>query len=245
MINFATMNWKIALLVAVVTGVITALVAAPVSSHVAGKVGVSDFEGKRGFAVAFIFIPAGFIGGALLGLLGTKLMHATVWPDLWKALGLSVALGQAALFGIAGSFLLGIPRPPRIDGKELMLEVEVHVPLARITPRAREPQQIRMSLYAGREDNSYLNIEPARYREENGQLIVTADGPLNSTAPYRILSFHIEEHTALAFDLNGLPASPTAKDLEWSALAPLREAKSVDGKFANTDVLLRYRVVKP
>lgn len=238
------MSWKIALLVALISGIITAVVTAPVADSVSGKMGVSDFEGNRGFAVAFLFIPAGFIGGALLGLLGTKLMHAVEWAHFWKAAGLSILLGQVGLFSIAGLCLLGIPRPPLIGGKELTLEVEVHVPQARITPSSREPQQIRMSLYAGPDDNNYLTVDTGAFREEGGKLIVPASGQLNSRAMGRTLSFHIEEHTWLAFDLNALPATPTEKDFTWSALQPLREARLNGGKPAATDVLLRYRVVK-
>lgn len=238
------MSWKIALLVALISGIVTAVVTAPVADKVSGKMGVSDFEGKRGFAVVFLFIPAGFIGGALLGLLGTKLVHAVEWAHFWKAAGLSVLLGQVGLFSIAGLCLMGIPRPPVIGGKELTLEVEVHVPLARITPRSRERDQIRMSLYAGRDDNNYLIVDTSTFTEEGGKLIVPASGSLNSRAMGRTLSFHIEEHTWLAFDLNALPASPTEQDTAWSALQPMREAKSNAGKFTTTDVELRYRVVK-
>lgn len=244
MINFAIMNWKIALLVAVITGVVTAIVTAPVANHVAGKVGVSDFEGKRGFAVAFLFIPAGFLGGALLGLLGTKLVHATEWPDFWKALGISVALGQAALFGISGSFLLGIPRPPRIDGKELLLELEVYVPLARITAAAREQDQIRLSLYAGPKDNAYAMIDRSLFREEDGQFIVTAVAPLNSRSYTRTVSFHIQDHTWLAADIE-LPATPGTEHMAWSALKPMRDARTSGSSSVMSDVRMRYRVVKP
>lgn len=238
------MSWKIALVVALVSGIITAVVTAPVADSVSGKMGVSDFEGKRGYAVVFLFIPAGFIGGALLGLLGTKLVHAVEWAHFWKAAGLSILLGQVGLFSIAGLCLLGLPRPPLIGGKELTLEVEVHVPLARITPRSREPQQIRMSLYAGPDDNNYLTVDTSTFREEDGKLVVPASGTLNSKAMGRTLSFHIEEHTWLAFDLNALPPSPTEKDFAWSALQPLREARTSGRNATTTDVHLRYRVVK-
>lgn len=238
------MSWKIALVVALVSGIITAIVTVPVADKVSEKMGMSNFEGKRGFALVFLFIPAGLIGGALLGLLGTKLVHATEWAHFWKAAGLSVLLGQAGLFSIAGLCLLSIPRPPLIGDKELRLEVEVHVPLSRITPRSLQPEQIRLSLYAGRKDNAYMTMDTATFREVDGKLIAPATGILNSVSSNRMLSFHIEESTWLAFDLDDLPAVPTDKDQAWSALQPLREAKSQDGKFATTDVMLRYRVMK-
>lgn len=113
------MSWKLALAVALLTAVVTAIVTAPVADKLTRMHGVSDFEGGRGMAIAFILIPAGFIGGFLLGLLGTKLAHGTEWAHFWKAAGLSIILGQVALFGTAGLSALSIPRPPLIDGNGL------------------------------------------------------------------------------------------------------------------------------
>jgi MFS family permease len=240
------MSWKIALLVALITGIITAMATAPVADKVTKMHGESDFEGGRGMLIAFVLVPAGFFGGALLGLLGTKLAHAVEWSQFWKALGLSVLLGQAGLWGIAGLSLLSllsIPRPPQMNGEALALEVEVSVPHERITPRSLEPDQIRLSLYAGPKDNAYATIDRSLFREENGMLVVTAMADLNSASNTRVLSFHIEEHTWLAFDLTALPAVPTAKDLEWSEPRPLRDARNTGSTATVPDVLLRYRVV--
>jgi MFS family permease len=236
------MSWKIALLVALLSGLVTAIVTAPVASKVTDMQGVSDFEGNRGYLVAFLLIPAGFIGGFLLGLVGTKLVGAVQWAQFWKAAGLSIALGQVALFGIAGLSVLSIPRPPKHNGHLLALEVEVSVPLARMTPHAQEPDQIRLSLYAGPKDNAYATVDRSRFREEGGYLVVPAVAELNSHSAMRTLSFHIEEHTWLAFDLP-LPPTPDVT-ATWSAPAPLRHAHTTDMKTELTDVLIRYRVVE-
>lgn len=238
------MSWKIALTVALVTGLVTAAVAAPVADKVTGMHGVSSFEGKRGYLVVFVLIPAAVLGGTLLGLLGTRLVHATDWVHFWKAAGLSVLLGQVALFGIAGLSLLSIPRAPRLHGQTLAIEIEVHIPLARLTPRSTEPDQIRMSLYAGPRDNHYAEIDRSRFREADGHLVVTGLAPLNSSSPTRMLSFHIEEHAWLAFDFTALPASPGDRDLEWSGFEPLRDARYQDGRAVPSDVRLRYRVLR-
>lgn len=237
------MSWKIALLVALITGVVTAIVTAPVADKVTRMHSVSDFEGGRGMLIAFVLIPAGFLGGFALGLLGTKLVHATEWAQFWKAAGLSVAMGQVALFGIAGLSLLSIPRPPVIAGRELALELEVYVPLARITDAAREPDQIRLSLYAGPKDNGYAMIDRSLFREEDGQLIVTAVAPLNSRSYSRTVSFHIQDHTWLAADIE-LPATPGTEHMAWSALKPMRDARTTGSNTVLSDVRLRYRVVE-
>jgi MFS family permease len=238
------MSWKIALTVALLTAVITAIVTAPVAEKMTKVHGMSDFEGGRGMAIAFLFIPAGFVGGLLLGLLGTKLVGAVEWSQFWKAAGLSIALGQVALWGISGLSLLGIPQPPLLDGQPLALEVEVMVPKTRITPRSLEPDQIRLSLYAGPKDNAYATIDRSRFQEVDSMLTVHALAPLNSKAYGRTFSFHIGEDTWLAFDLNELPAKPTAAHFEWSEPSPLRDAKVAGQQSTLSDVLLRYRVVK-
>ncbi len=235
------MSWKIALTVALLTALVTAFITAFVADKVTGLHGVSDFEGKRGYAVVFLFIPAGFIGGFLLGLLGTKLVGAVEWAHFWKSFGLSVLMGQVALFGIAGLSLLSIPRAPKALEQPLAVEVEVLVPVARIPEGAREPGRIRMSLYAGDQDNRSVEVDTARYREEEGVLVVPAIAPLNSRSAVRILSFHIEEHTWLAFDLP-LPPVPEASE-RWSEPAPMRDARTAGSRAELSDVLLRHRVV--
>ncbi|MBK8227811.1 MAG: hypothetical protein IPK70_11635 [Flavobacteriales bacterium] len=234
------MSWKIALVVALLTALVTAFVTAFVADKVTGLHGVSDFEGKRGYAVVFLFIPAGFLGGFMLGLLGTKLVGATDWAQFWKAAGLSVLLGQVALFGIAGLSLLSIPRPLKHQGGLLALEVEVRVPLERITERSREPDQIRMSLYAGPKDNGYAIIDRSKFREEEGFMFVLARADLNTRSSARVLSFHIEEDTWLAFDLP-LPETPEPGD--WSDPSPMRDARTAGNATVWSDVQLRYRVV--
>lgn len=238
------MSWKIALTVALLTAVITAIVTAPVADRMTKLHGVSDFEGGRGMAIAFLFIPAGFIGGFLLGLLCTKLVGAVEWTQFWKAAGLSVLLAQIALFGIAGFSMLNIPRPPLLDGVLLALEVEVMIPLVSITPRALEPDQIRISLYAGPQDNAYATTDPALFRKEDGLLVVRALAPLNSKAYGRTLGLHIEESAWLAFDLDLLPAAPTHADLAWSGRKAMRNARSTDMGNTLSDVVLRYLVTK-
>lgn len=237
------MSWKIALVVALLTAVITALITIPVADKLTKLHGMSDFEGKRGMAIAFLFIPAGLLGGALLGLLGAKLMHATEWIQLWKTVGVSVVMAQVLLFGTAGLSMLSIPSVPKIDGRRVALEVEIRVPLTRITERSREPDQIRMSLYASVDDNEYADIDPSRSEEQDGMLLVKAISELNSVAHQRSLSFHIEESTWLAFDLSALPGVPTTADMEWSMWKPLRDAHDTSSDPALSDVHLRYRVV--
>jgi len=236
------MSWKIALVVALLNAIITAVVTIPVADRVTKAHGVSDFEGGRGMAIAFVLIPAGFIGGFLLGLLGTKLAHATEWLQFWKAAGISIGLGQLALFSIAGLSLLSIPRPPLLQGNNLSLEVEVHVPLARINEELRQPGKIRLSLYAGPKDNHYARIDTADLREENGHLIVPAVASLNSRSYQRSISFHLGDDLWFSTEID-LAASPKEEDKAWTALQAMRVTHLNGFDDAPSGIFLRYRVV--
>lgn len=238
------MSWKIAILVALLTGLITAVVTFPVAEYVSRANGVSDREGARSMGIFFFLVPAGFIGGFLLGLLGTKLVHAMEWAHFWKATGVSVLIAQVVLFGIAGLNLMGIPHPPLLDGQQLLLQVEVHVPMERMGSRAKKPDQMLMSLYAGPKDNQYATIDTSLNREENGNLLVTGFVDLNSSSSFRMLAFSIEGVLSLALDPLPIAAKPTTKDLEWTNLMPMREAELSGTDYTYTDVVVRMRVIK-
>ena len=238
------MNWKIALVVALLTGLVTAAVTAPVAIALMELHGVTTMEGAQGYALAFLFLPAGLIGGFLVGLLATRMMHASQWRHFWKALGTSVAIGQVGLFCIAGLSFAGLPQPPWSDGLPLAVEFEVRLPEAAVPPENLGPGGIRLSLYAGRDDNSYARIDTARYRRESGHLIVPAMADLNSRRASRMVYFYVGTHTQLELNPLPLPATPGEADMEWTTFVPLREAKFGGGTSAITDAQVRYRVVK-
>lgn len=241
------MNWKIAMTVAVLTAIIAAAVAIPVSIKVMEWRKVSNMEGAQGYAVAFIAIPAGLIAGFLLGLLGTKLVHAVEWAHFWKALGLSVVLGLAANLVVGGFVALGGggggPRTPSLKGPALVLELEVRVPEAKLTPDDLHPDGIRLSLYAGQDDNHYARIDTARYRHEDGQLVVTALADLNTRSNQRMIFFYVGSHTQLKLMPLPLAAEPGEADRQWTAFAPLEEAKHGGGTSTVNEARVRYRVV--
>lgn len=238
------MSWKIAIVVALLNALITALVAIPVADRVTRALGVSDFEGGRGMAVVFIFIPAAFLGGFLLGLLGTKLVHAVEWAHFWKASGIALLLGQGSLFGIAGLALLSVMHPPVLDGHYLALRIEVFVPRRLLPGGQLEAGKVRMSLYAGDKDNRYADIDTARIEVHGDTVVIPAEASLNSASNFRMLSFTIEGMDGYALDPLPLPPKPKNKDLEWTERMPMREAKLNGTSYTYTDVLLRYRVVK-
>lgn len=238
------MSWKIALTVALLTALITAAITAPVADRVTRELNVSDREGGRGMLVVFILIPAGFIGGALFGLLGTRLVHAMDWAHFWKASGLSVAMSLGALGVISGLAWMSVVRPPLLHGHSLSLRIEVFVPSRLLPPGGPDKNALRMSLFAGEKDNHYAQIDTAQVRMEGDALVVPGEARLYSKATFRMIGFHFDGSEGWALDPLLLPPSPTDGDLEWTRPVPMREARVQGTQYTYTDVLLRYRVVK-
>lgn len=55
--------------------------------------------------------------------------------------------------------------------------------------------------------------------------------------------FHIQDHTWLAADIE-LPATPGTEHMAWSALKPMRDARTSGSSSVMSDVRMRYRVVE-
>ncbi len=237
------MSWKIALTVALLNALLIGGLTILVAEYVTRALKVSDFEGGRGMAIAFIFIPAGLIGGALLGLLGTKLVGAVEWAQFWKAMGAAALLGNVGLFGIAGLALLSVVKPPLIDGRSLALELEFFVPAAMAPPGDPKQAGIRVSLYAGDKDNQYSEVDTAGIRTQEGYLVVPARAELNSVSHIHMVSFGTERSgISQALELPLAP-KPTKDDMAWTARMPMRQAELKNSEYVYTDLLVRYRVV--
>lgn len=237
------MSWKIALAVALLNAILIGGLTIPVADHVTKALNVSDREGGRGMLLVFILIPAGIIGGAVLGLVGTKWVGALEWAQFWKALGASALLGGVALFSIAGASLLTVIKPPVIDGRTLALELEFMVPPALAPPGDPEQAGLRVSLYAGDKDNQYADVDTIRIRKEGDYLIIPVEADLNSVSHIHMVSFGTDAGgIQQALELPLAP-KPTKADLQWTEPMPMREAEIKDGGYVYTDFLVRYRVV--
>ena len=237
------MSWIIALTVALLCGLITAAATAPVADKVTRKLKVSDREGGRGMAIAFIFIPLGFVGGAVLGVLGTKLAHAAAWGQFLHALGLGLGLSLGALVAIAGLFLLGVQRPPTLDGEVLDLEAEITVPKELRPQRPLDERNPRASLYAGPKDNRYMEVDRKRLNAGADALVVPVRSRLNSVAGSRMLTIILDDDRSYTLDMPLQPV-PRAEDLQWTKPMPMRHSSITGNGYTYPDVLVRYRVVK-
>jgi MFS family permease len=236
------MSWKIALTVALLTGIIMACITAPVADHVTQKLKVSNMEGGRGYLVVFLIL-VGLVGGAVVGLIGTRLAGAMAWGQFWKAAGLSLVIGNVVLFAIAGMFLMGIPKVPRMDGHPLALEIEMFLPLDLAPAEPPSSSNLRMSLYAGSDDNRYVEIDPNNVHREGDLLVIRTEAGLNTVAHTRKLSLLVGDTASFTLDMPLQPA-PHAEDLVWTERMPMRLSTITGSAYTYTSVMVRYRVVK-
>lgn len=236
------MSWKVAFTVALLTALVAAVVTVIAATLVAEANGISDREGSRSMEILFLLMPVGFVVGFVFGLVGTRLVHAVEWAQFWKATGLSVGMALVALLAIAGYFTAKAPITPPEGGSPLALQVEFHIPteLMDAHPEAYDP--LLISLYAGPRDNFPSEIDTALTRTENGMLIVTALAGLNSDSYVRTFSLTIDTSTWLTLDQLPIASAPSEKDSSWSALLPMRDARTAEP--FSPEVRARVRVVK-
>ena len=231
------MSWKISIVVALLTTIITAGVTAPVSDHVTKKMGVSNFEGGRGYAVMFLILAA-LIGGLIIGLVTTGVVGAVEWGHFWKAQGYSLLVSNGAVFAIAGLCLLSVPKQLLMDGELVALEAEIFVP-DDLGPTGRpDEKNIHMSLYAGKDDNHYVDIDTTRLRHEAGMLVIPVEADLNTVAPFRMLSLTVNDSIGYTLDMPLQPA-PRKEDLAWTERLPMRLSEVSNVKYEYTRVLVR------
>src|SRR5947209_3173224 len=88
---------------------------------------VPSREGASGFYIIF-FGLAGAIAGLVIGLIGARVVAAGVNPGFLKALGvaLSAAVGLLSLATLVA--WLGADFPPKLEGKTMVVEVELGLP---------------------------------------------------------------------------------------------------------------------
>ena len=121
------MGWVLVLLVALLTGGVGLLLGGVVMAACVRWFRVSSFEGKSGYAIVAMAL-LGLIVGFLVGLITALTLPADASLPFLRALGIAVGLvaGAAGLAALVARLVADVP--PRLDGRELLLDVEVRLP---------------------------------------------------------------------------------------------------------------------
>jgi len=178
---------------------------------------MSNMEGGRGMFVVFFCGPAGILAGLIIGIVVSILVRRRGAAGFFSALGLSI-LTLSILSGLAA----GVPylfsdKPPRIEGKRLVLEFELRIPPQVSIPKSGHGDDVRVILYGGSRDFTWASVDlSAMKRTPEGTIIPGQADLLTHNAERWLL-------VALGYDLTAgqhinlkLPGSPDPANERWS-----------------------------
>lgn len=216
------MGWIASLGVALLVGALALFGAGTVASLAVDWYQVSSFEGGAGFFVVAMAL-FGAIGGAILGLVVSRIEARQSRPRFVRALGASVGALLVILGAIAGGAWMLADIPPQIDGDELFLQAEIRWPASGTpAPNALDGvPYLRLGALSGsvvrRLEDGPLFIDDAR--QEDGRWILPGVVPIFTTRGGRLLDFGAGDRTIAGFVVP-LPRRPGDAQRSWSAWLP-------------------------
>jgi hypothetical protein len=205
---------------------------------------VSDMEGQRGMAVIFLFGPLGLIVGFLIGVIAALRTRWSGAVGFIKTQGLASLIVIAIAGAVSGLLWLGADKPPKIDGKELVIEFELKIPPAIQIPEGLNDNTIRASLYANNKDNRYASIDLKSMTKQDGYVIVSGTAALMSHSANRSLFASIgnEPGGSQFIDLKTLPAAPRKENETWSDWTLATQRADLTPVPEPERIAVRYRV---
>jgi len=203
--------------VAVLTAAAGCVLAFFVGDYLTKLAHVPDREGQRAMTIVFLCAPLGILVGLVIGIVSAILVRRQ------KLAGFLIAQGWSLLVVcmIAGLFA-GIPyllsdKPPRIDGKRLVLEFELRIPPPVVIPDSGHGDDVRVILYSGDRDFAWASIDLTAIKRTPEGTVIPGQVDLLTHNPVRWLL------AALGYDLTAgqrinlkLPGSPAQADEQWT-----------------------------
>ncbi|MBE2212813.1 MAG: hypothetical protein IAE82_03005 [Opitutaceae bacterium] len=236
------MSWPLSFVVAVVSGIAGGVGAGLVAHVFVAWFRVTGREGAAGFMVVGVGL-LGILGGFVIGLICARVVAAGGSPGFLKALGLGLGATAGLLVLVLGCGWLAADFPPRIDGHDLVLEVEVRFPPAISLPDPKSGDLYRwhvtLTAMSGGRDQTRGDMRLSEVVLTDGRPVVAASVPLATSAPQRSLGVGCGDYGTQFFDLP-LAAQPTRADGDWSAWltkphegnrAPISAEKAVEARY--------------
>lgn len=237
------MRFLRALGIALITGIAGAFLSIFASDYLTKLYHVSDMEGQRGMAIVFLYAPLGFIVGSAIGLVTGLRSRSAGFAGFMKAQGWSILITAAIGAITSGLLWLGADHPPRIDGKELVLEFELKIPPALSLPPEPNEDNIHVSLYANNSDNRFAAIDIHAITARDGVTIVPGSAALRSRSATRDLLVSIGNDSGASQFLHlKLPGNPGKENETWSDWIVATERADLTPVAEPERVAVRYRV---
>jgi MFS family permease len=238
------MRFLRAFAIGVITAVVGMFLAIFASDYLTRLYHVSDMEGQRGMAVIFLFAPLGLIVGFLIGVIAALSTRWGGFVGFIKTQGLSILIVIAIGGAVSGLLWLGADKPPKIDGKELVLEFELKIPPTIQIPQEVNDYTIRASLYADNKENRVASIDVKSITKQDGYVIVSGTVALMSHSANRSLFASIgnEPGASQFIDLKTLPAAPRKENETWSDWTLATQRTDLSPVPEPERIAVRYRV---
>jgi MFS family permease len=238
------MRFLRAFAIGLITGVVGMFLAIFASDYLTRLYHVSDMEGQRGMAVIFLFAPLGLIVGFFIGVTAVLRTRWAGFVGFIKTQALSILIVIAIGGAVSGVLWLGANKPPKIDGKELMLEFELKIPSAIQIPAELNDNTIRASLYVDNRENRHASIDLKSMTKQDSYVIVSGTVALMSHSANRSLFASIgnEPGGSQFIDLKTLPAAPRKENETWSDWTPATQRTDLSPVPEPERIAVRYRV---
>ena len=230
--------------IGVITAVLGMFLAIFASDYLTRLYHVSDMEGQRGMAVIFLFAPLGLIVGFLIGVIAALRTRWAGVVGFIKTQGLSILIVIAIAAAVSGLLWVGADKPPKIDGKEVVLEFELKIPPTIQIPAELNDYTIRASLYTDNKENRVASIDAESITKQVGYVIVSGTVALMSHSANRSLFASIgnEPGGSQFIDLKTLPAAPRKENETWSDWTPATQRADLSSVPEPERIAVRYRV---
>jgi hypothetical protein len=235
------MSWIASLAVALVTAAAGLVLGGYLASLAVGWYRVSSFEGGAGyFVVGFALL--GLVAGLVIGLVTCRAIAPALHLGAWKALLASQGALVVLAAIVGGTARLVADVPPTLDGRKLLLAVEIRWPASVTTSPATDttPRHVRLFSVSGHTARN--SREGALWREdarrEDGHWIVPGAVELYTSRGERMLVVEPQPDGAKGW-LVPLPGHPGRTQLEWSAWIP----RTRDGVPLPDGFTMRFRVL--
>lgn len=216
------MHWIIYFLISLPVAVLGLLAGGFISNACVGWYHVSSREGGSGYFVIFMAL-VGAIVGLITGLVTAGVLSPQSGVGYLKTFGMSVGV-LATMAAVITGLCWGLADiPPTIDGRPLMLQVELMLPVDVKESPAKDPGESSLHLWSvvghrGRTSAGGV-LKPVEARQENGRWVVPGEVEVFTMRGLRSLDFKLNGKDVMGF-LVPLPARPGTKYLEWSDWGP-------------------------
>lgn len=223
------MSWLASLAIAVLTGAAGGWTGGFVMTLWARWHRHSSMEGGTAFAVlAMTALGAGI--GFAVGLVLSRFVPQGAAHAFWKGLGLSLGavVLVAVVIAIIGRATADVP--PEIDGRRLVLELELRLPSTCVGD-SEDERDTRLALGADARrtyaigKRGTVTLEPA----DDG-VLVSGTVPLDSRRTPRLVALQLRGGERMQFELP-IRARPGRDALEWSAWEPLEGTPTATRRF--------------